>query len=146
MMLVLGSSKASAMRAFGFFHTLLSDQMPREQVEAAESVLVSLQAVPRLCNMLAPDIPGWTGDEKEGEANFLLSHALPCPALPCPALALLMLPYASLPCHMTLSSACAMEHAVVRCELAHSIAVLCCVCIFSMVCLSVQSYRKTSGF
>ena len=83
MMLVLGSSKASAMRAFGFFHTLLSEQMPREQVEAAESVLVSLQAVPRLCNMLAPDIPGWTGDEKEGEANVLLSHALPCPALPC---------------------------------------------------------------
>ena len=86
MMLVLGSSKASAMRAFGFFHTLLSEQMPREQVEAAESVLVSLQAVPRLCNMLAPDIPGWTGDEKDGEANVLLSHALPCPALPCPAL------------------------------------------------------------
>ncbi|DBA81350.1 TPA: hypothetical protein ACH3X2_006953 [Trebouxia sp. C0005] len=65
MMLVLGSGRASAMRAFGVFQTLLSDQMPKEQVEAAESMLVSLQAVPRLCNMLAPDIPGWTGDEKE---------------------------------------------------------------------------------
>ena len=86
MMMVLGSGRASAMRAFGVFHTLLSDQMPREQVEAAEAMLVSLQAVPRLCNMLAPDIPGWTGDEKEGEANALLSYALPCPVPPCPTL------------------------------------------------------------
>ncbi len=98
MMLVLGSSKASAMKAFGFFHTLLLDQMPREQVEAAESVLVSLQAVPRLCNMLAPDIPGWTGDEKEGEAPALLSSTLPCPALPCPALPCPALPCPALPC------------------------------------------------
>ncbi|DBA75482.1 TPA: hypothetical protein ACH3X1_010733 [Trebouxia sp. C0004] len=65
MMLVLGSGRASAMRAFAVFHTLLSDKMPREQVEAAESVLVSLQAVPRLCNLLPPDLPGWIGDEKQ---------------------------------------------------------------------------------
>ena len=98
MMMVLGSGRASAMRAFGVFHTLLSDQMPREQVEAAEAMLVSLQAVPRLCNMLAPDIPGWTGDEKEGEANALLSYALPCPALSRPALPCPALPCCALPC------------------------------------------------
>jgi len=163
MMLVLGSGRASAMRAFAVFHTLLSDEMPREQVEAAESVLVSLQAVPRLCNLLPPDIPGWTGDEKQGEATALLSHALPCPALPCPAvlcpampcpalpcpaLPVLTLPCPALPCHMTLGSAtaCAIEHAVLRCELAHGLAVLCCVCTIHTVCSSVQMCRRMSGF
>jgi len=148
MMLVLGSGRASAMRAFAVFHTLLSDEMPREQVEAAESVLVSLQAVPRLCNLLPPDIPGWTGDEKQGEATALLSHALPCPALPCPALPCPSSPCPALPCHMTLGSAtaCAIEHAVLRCELAHGIAVLCFVCTIHTVCSSVQMCRRMSGF
>ena len=141
MMLVLGSGRASAMRAFGVFHTLLSDHMPREQVEAAESMLVSLQAVPRLCNMLAPDIPGWTGDEKEGEPT-LPCPTLPCPAVLCPAPPFLTQPCASLPCHMTLSSACAIEHAVVRCELAHGVAVLCFLDNrHGLVCADVQKNR-----
>ena len=67
---------------------LLHHELPSEQVEAVESVLIKLQAVPRLCKLLPPDIPGWTGDgedEVQGRAPCsMLPGGLPCPALLCP--------------------------------------------------------------
>ena len=93
MVAALDWSKASAVKAID---TLLSkSNLPSEQLEATETVLLSLQAVPRLCNLLPPDIPGWDEDEEDevqGKSPCSIVQsgvpcaALRCPALPCPAL------------------------------------------------------------
>ena len=92
MVAALDSSGTLAAKAIDM---LLSQS--NEQLEATETVLVNLQAVPRLCKLLPPDIPGWTGDEEdEVQGKSLRSNlhsGVPCPALPCPAL-----PCPALPC------------------------------------------------
>ena len=70
--------KASAVNAIGL---LLSTS--NLQLAATETLLANLQAVPRLCKLLPPDIPGWTGDEEdEVQGKSLCFHAASCPALP----------------------------------------------------------------
>ena len=95
MVAALDWSKASAVKAID---TLLSkSNLPSEQLEATETVLLSLQAVPRLCNLLPPDIPGWDEDEEDevqGKSPCsIVQSGLPCPALPCPALPCPALPW-----------------------------------------------------
>lgn len=66
MVAALGSDRANALSAFSVLSRLLSrHELPSEQVKSAQAMMVSMQAVPRLCNLLTPDIPGWTGDEKK---------------------------------------------------------------------------------
>ena len=88
MVAALDWSKVSALKAIGML--LSKSNLLSEQLKAAETVLVNLQAVPRLCKLLPPDIPGWTGDEEEevqGKSPCSMLHSgVPCPAQPCPAL------------------------------------------------------------
>ena len=85
MVAALDSSKALAVKAIDMLLSL--SNLPSEQLEATETVLVNLQAVPRLCNLLLPNIPGWVEDDEDGKSPCsMLPAALPCPALPlsCP--------------------------------------------------------------
>ena len=98
-------SKAPAVKAIGML--MLESSLPSEQLKATETVLVNLQAVPRLCKLLPPNIPGWDGeeeDEVQSKSPCSIVHsgvpcpALPCPVLPCPALPCPALPCPALPC------------------------------------------------
>ena len=76
----LDSSKALAVKAIDML--LSQSNSPNKQFEATETVLVNLQAVPRLCNLLLPNIPGWVGDDEHGKSPCsMLPAALPCPVL-----------------------------------------------------------------
>ncbi len=74
----LDADRAAAMKAFGVLGRLVArTELPAEQVESVEATLVRMQAVPRLCNLLRPDIPGWTGEEKtETQGEWLVPISL----------------------------------------------------------------------
>ena len=129
----LDSPEAPAVKAIDML--LSQSNLPSKHIEAIETVLVNLQAVPRLCKLLPPAIPGWTGDEDKVQGKSPCFHALSCPALLCTALPCPACP--ALPCSALPWSPCFSQVSIFYNRIAH--------CAATNQGIELQTLRSCTG-